>query len=298
MDQNKFFQKLLIQPINNLINDIIENVIILSPIKNAKYKRNVQYTIKDYVIGIIDVVKNYSSWNSYKGAMNKDTLRLKFNEWSKLGIFEYTYKKSLTKYLKTAKRTEELKYQTIDSTFIEDINGSKYSTYSGIYKRRKGEASKGIKITSLVTTKGIPISVNINQAHNYDTTLLPDVINKCVINCNTKKYYKHNRYKQYLLADSGYDSKLIHQKLIKKGYIPIIKQNKRNIKNKKLIRVFNNKQKEIYRKRKIIENYHSWIKKFPKIKSLYERNIEYYKGLLFVGISIIINRRIINNKKK
>jgi hypothetical protein len=58
----------------------------------------------------------------------------------------------------------------------------------------------------------------------------------------------------------------------------------------------NNKQKEIYKKRIIIENYHSWIKKFPKIKSLYERNIDSYKGLLLLGISIIINRRIVKNK--
>ena len=35
--------------------------------------------------------------------------------------------------------TEELKYQSIDSTHIDDINKSKSSSYSGIYKRRKGK---------------------------------------------------------------------------------------------------------------------------------------------------------------
>jgi hypothetical protein len=104
------------------------------------------------------------------------------------------------------------------------------------------------------------------------TPLLPKVIDKRIINCNTKKYQNHNRFKQYLLADSGYDSIENHRKLIMKGYVPLIVQNRRNIKNKKLIRKMNNKQKEIYKKRTIIENYHSWIKKFSKIKSLYERN--------------------------
>ena len=64
--------------------------------------------------------------------------------------------------MKNTRITEELKYQSIDSTFIEDINGSKSAFYNKIYKQRKGEASKGIKISSLVTTKGIPISISID----------------------------------------------------------------------------------------------------------------------------------------
>ena len=294
---NYHFKKLLTKPINNLINEIIESVKVLSPYKNDFYKRNVKYSIKDYVIGIIDVIKNNTSWNSYSGNINGNTLRKKHNEWIKLGIYERSYKNSLKKYLKTTKITEELKYQSIDSTFIEDINGSRYASYNNVYKRRKGESSKGIKITSLVTTNGIPISIFINQGHNYDSPLLPNVINKRIIKCNTKKYANHNRYKQYLLADSGYDSKRNHKMLINKGYTPIIIQNRRNIKNSKLIRKLNSKQKKIYKKRTIIENYHSWLKKFLKIKSLNERNISSYKGLLLLSISIIISRRTIKNKK-
>jgi len=133
----------------------------------------------------------------------------------------------------------------------------------------------------------------VDPGNKYDSPLLPNVVNNCVIDCKTKKYQNHNRYKQYILADSGYDSKNNHSLLKNKGYTPIIIQNKRNIKNKKLIRKFNVKQKKIYNKRIIVENYHSWLKKFSKIKSLHERKIESYMGLLFLSISIIINRRII-----
>ena len=78
-----------------------------------------------------------------------------------MGIFEDAYKSSLKKYLKTKKITEKLKYQSIDSTFVEDINGSSFASHNSLYKRRKGEASNGIKVTSIVTS-GIPLSVNIN----------------------------------------------------------------------------------------------------------------------------------------
>ncbi len=118
---NYHFRKLLTRPIVNLINEIINSVQYLSPIKNNFYKRNIKYSIEDYVIGIIDVVKNNTSWNSYNGIINGNTLRKKHTEWIKLGVYERVYKNSLNKYLKKVKITEELKYQSIDSTFVEEL---------------------------------------------------------------------------------------------------------------------------------------------------------------------------------
>ena len=140
-------------------------------------------------------------WNAYSGIVNGNTLRKKHNEWVKMGVYENAYKKSLKKYLKTTKITEELKYQSIDSTFIEDVNGSKYSTHSGIYKRRKGEASKGIKVTSLVTTNGIPISITINQGHEHDSPRGASVL---VENCIFAKmqFYQNQYYRKSLITAS------------------------------------------------------------------------------------------------
>ena len=53
---------------------------------------------------------------------------------------------------------------------------------------------------------------------------------------------------------------------------------------------------QIYKNRRIIENYHSWLKKFKKIKCLYEHKVDNYKGLLLLGLLIIVGRRIIKNK--
>jgi transposase len=90
----------------------------------------------------------------------------------------------------------------------------------------------------------------------------------------------------------GYDSKKNYKILHKKGYIPLIPQNRKNIKNKNLLRKFNEKHNKIYKKRNIIENYHSWLKKFKKIKCLYEHKVNYYEGLLLLGLTIIVSRRI------
>jgi len=76
-----------------------------------------------------------------------------------------------------------------------------------------------------------------------------------------------------------------------KGYHPIIPYNLRNTKNKKLIKKLTSKEKEIYRKRIIVEKYFSWIKTYPKIDKIHEKTKKSYMGLLYLAsIKILINR--------
>ena len=53
--------------------------------------------------------------------------------------------------------------------------------------------------------------------------------------------------------------------------------------------------KNIYKKKLIIENYYLWLKKFVKIQSLYERNINSYKKLVYLANVIIVSTRINKN---
>ena len=64
-----------------------------------KNLETVKYKLEDYVIGIIDVLKNNTSWNSYNRFMNGNTLRKKHYEWIKVGVYDHVYKKSLNKYI-------------------------------------------------------------------------------------------------------------------------------------------------------------------------------------------------------
>jgi hypothetical protein len=74
MEYNNYhFRKLLIKPVNQVIDEIIDSVQLLSPVKNDFYKRHIKYTIRDYAIGIIDILKNNISWNSYSGIINGNT---------------------------------------------------------------------------------------------------------------------------------------------------------------------------------------------------------------------------------
>lgn len=288
--------KKLIKNINmdKFVNIFTNSVNKLSPIKNHNYKRNVKYTLNDYIFGIIDVLKNFISWNSYNGLIKGDTLRKKHIEFNKLGVYEDIYTTLLTKQLKKNK-CKQLKYQSMDSSNIRDLVGNKFSEYNFNCKNQKGYSSKCIKINALVTTNGIPLSIDVNKGNIYDSKLFSKTINNQIIQNDPKKYTKNNRYKQYFLADKGYDTKEIINEANKLGYISIIPQNKRNIRNKKLLRYLNMQRIKILKKRHVVENFFSWIKKFPKIKHLYERKIDSYKGLLFMSLIIILSRRVLNS---
>ena len=97
-----------------------------------------------------------------------------------------------------------------------------------------------------------------------------------------------------MLADSGYDSNLNKNYLRKKGYIPIIAPNIKNTKKKQLIKQkqLTKKGKEIYKKRKIIESFFSWIKNYPVVDQFYQKKISSQNGLLLLASSLFISKRI------
>jgi hypothetical protein len=138
------------------------------------------------------------------------------------------------------------------------------------------------------------LSTTLISSKQSDSTSLIKTIEQIPINLNTLRNSKINRYRQYMLADSGYDSKPNKEFLKKKGYIPIIAYNKRNCKNKKIIEKNKLKGKSlmIYKKRTIAEHSFAWLKNFPCINQNYQKTLESYYGLLLLASSIVISKRV------
>ena len=111
---------------------------------------------------------------------------------------------------------------------------------------------------------------------------------------NTLRNSKINRYKQFFLADSIYDSRKNHVFLKKRGYIPLIRYNRRNCKNSKIIkkRTFNGKNKKNYKRRFIIEASFAWLKNRPLINQIYEKTLASFHGLLKIACIKLISTRI------
>ena len=127
-----------------------------------------------------------------------------------------------------------------------------------------------------------------------DCVTITETLYNIPIDLNTLKNSKINRYKQYFLADSIYHSKRNITFLKKRGYIPVIKYNKKNTKDKKIIKAnkFTKKEQKIYKKRIIIESAFSWLKNFPVICQNYQKTISSYNGLLKLASIIMLEKKL------
>ena len=94
-----------------------------------------------------------------------------------------------------------------------------------------------------------------------------------------------DKYKDYFLADPGYDSKALKTELEKEGYKRIlIPQNKRNIKDIKKIKRFTDEEKNIYKKRLKIENTFCKMKNNRRICMRYDSKIENFMGFVYLSL--------------
>ena len=190
----------------------------------------------------------------------------------------------LSKYLGKNK-TKKCKYQSIDSSFIYNNQCREKLNRNTYYKGKKG-----IKISTIVDSNGIPLSILLLNGNESDIVTLIRTYQNIQIQTNSSKYTDHNRYKQYILADKWYYLKNNIDYIDSIGCIPIIAVNNRNTKDMNKIKCMSVEHKKIYKKRIIVENFFMKIKKYPKINIIYEKTIKSYNGLLlFVVLHLIGN---------
>lgn len=307
----------------NLIDLAVPIIDLLCPVK---YSPNGTYDNRYFLTCLIDFINVGHSWNKFKGTIqnpiNGKYLNAIHNKYCRNNVYNEIEKQILNKYLKNG-REKKLKFQTIDSSFIQNKQGSvKNNNYlltnkekiKNIKIKRNNELlpinkqtkertfidfnryngrKKYFKILVIVDTFGTPLTKAIASSKESDSSTLTRTV------CNlpylkTLNNSKINRYKQTFLADSGYDTKQNKKFLIRKGYTPLIKYNKRNTKDKKKIKKnsFNKNESNIYKKRLIVESFNSWIKNYPTINQNYQKSIRSFEGLFSLGCSIIISKRI------
>jgi transposase len=265
------------------IKDAVLTINYLCPIKKCPATK---YSNEDYLRGILEVFYKYSCWRSYEGKIKWKTLNAKYNQWCKLNVFDTIHEQLLTKYLKKNK-TKKLKYQSIDSTAIANKQGCKLVEYNGFYGRKRY-----IKVSSLTDVDGVPLAIHVFSGKGNDNDTIKNTMDALPIDLDTKKHQNNNRYKQYLLADTGYCSEANRSLLTKKGYTPLIWHNRRNTKDKTKLKKFNNKQLLKYKNRRIIEPQFAWLKRFPKVNCLYEKNISSFYGFVLLAACHRISNKI------
>lgn len=245
---------------------------------------NQKYNLKTIINDLMYVLKTGLSWRDYRGSINWHTLYHHFCFFRDNDIFKNVYIHMLNHYYKYNK-TSKLKYQIVDSSFIQN--------QFGVDKIGRNKYFKNKKVTklSIVTdVNGIPISVLLDKGNVHDSQFIEKHLNDFLIVTKTYEYRNFNKYKQYMLADAGYDSANVQNLLIQKGYVPIIAHNRRNTKDPSKIKKFNKLQKCKYKKRIIVENAFSWIKKNKRLLMRFDKLSTSYLSFVYLALTKIIFR--------
>ena len=137
----------------------------------------------------------------------------------------------------------------------------------------------------LADKKGIPLSVVITSANTHDMKAAAETLD-CIV---TKRppAKKDKKQQQNLCLDKGYDFPEIEQEVVRRGYVPHIRQRGEGKKSVKKGR------RHHLTRRWVIERTNSWHNRFRKLLVRYEKKAENYLGLVHMSCCITVYRRII-----
>ncbi len=327
-EMNKIQKRIKNVGIDRLIEISVPIMDYLAPIK---WSPNQKYDNKYFLICLLDFVTTSVSWRAYKGTIthpiNGRYLNQIHNKFVTNKVYDHINKAILKEYFKTGKE-DKMRIQIMDSSFIANKGGSvknnnhllsdkvkkdnavileknrnlprnrrsrkKIKPETFIDFNRYNGRKKYIKVSSITNEYGVPLGTAMISAKQSDSISVTETVSELKVDLNTLRNSKVNRYKQYMLMDAQYDSKDNRAYLEKSGYVPIIAHNKRNTKNKKILKIkkMNASHKKIYKKRRMVESYFAWIKNFPCINQLYEKTISSYKGLFMLASSIVIAKHV------
>jgi len=258
---------------------------ILNDVKIGKFYNIIhphsKYLLDDILIRILYILKTGLCWRSldhfyfnnkivkWKSGRSRiyavrKSVYFHFCRFVNNNIFKKLFMKLRTQYIQNNK----IHIQIIDSTFILNKNGKNFIARNKFYKNKNCN-----KVSIITDVNGTPLSVFVKTGNKHDLSFM-----------NYHKYdlFVRNKNKSniILLADKGYESKKIRTSINQFNYQMMIPK-KSNMKQ------FYQFDKNLYKKRIIVEHAFQKIKAFRKIA-----NIINYLSFLYLATSILIFNNI------
>lgn len=271
----------------SLIDDIltkVKKIPILWKHFNFSYKSQ-KYSLTDILPCIFEVLKKSIDWR-YVTNLKTNSKNISWSaiyrvyiKLNKANIFEEVYVDNVKKYIKKCPNNK-LKYILSDTTTIYNKHNEDCVKRNAYFKNKKVA-----KISPITDKYGVPLHIEVYSGNRHDSSILCEQLdNDFYINDDIL-----DNNKKYFLADTGYDSKNIRDKLEAENMKPIIDYNIRNTKDENKIKKLTDKEEIIYKKRCRVENLFCKLKKnYRRCEFVYERHIKNYKGFLFMALFLIV----------
>lgn len=224
------------------------------------------------IAGIFYLVRTGCQWGALPLCFGAPkTVYHRFVELVKLGAFQIIWKSILMLYDRTTGL--RLQDQSVDSQHKKAPFGGDKTGKSPVDRRKLGT-----KINLAVEENGIPIAITIARANQHDTQLFAPILKDLPNQINQSKNH-------YLHTDKGYTSKSNRKEAINNNYTPVMPNKKP--KNKPYE---NSPVKDL--KRWVVERTFSWIGRFRRIFTRYERKSKHFLAMVQFACLIIVFKKI------
>ena len=228
---------------------------------------NQKYSIDLIIDEILYVLKTGLAWRNIRSPVHWNTLYQHFKILVNFKIFDKLFNFFKKVYLKSHKSNIFI----IDSSFIFNKFGKNKIARNKFCKNKNCN-----KISYVTDEIGVPLSVIVDKGSIHDISFFNKHINDI---------YNNNRNNSgnpsFILADKAYESKK-YRNILSNYNCKLMIPKKKNMINSYYF------DKQIYKKRIIIENTFQKLKVFRKVPIRYDRLFRNYKGFVLLASSILI----------
>ena len=234
----------------------------LIKIKCTQVKRRpIIHSNEECVENILKLLKTGQQWNTL--GKSYSTYHKRFCEWSNKGIFSdaFYFLQKLSKFSNSMKTAFY-----IDSCVIRNKCG--YDEISHYYKIK---CKRSVKITIIVGSNGLPVSLCVSKSSVHDVKFVMPAVSK--IKLRTRKI-------KTLIGDCGYQQSQYREEFNKRG-INYLYNQKKNLKNPFIM---NPKEKQLLDNRFVVEKAFSNILSNRRLNVRYEQQVKHFESFVYLAM--------------
>lgn len=273
--EDKKFQAIIAEFVDGKYHMIREfREIILSVVaEKCKAVRKSKYDNRYYLDNIMLVLEKYKTWDTLRTIhMSKPRYHYKTIQdvhlrWSSHNVYQEAYNILLTKHKLTSLNMRNELDIYIDTTSIYNLNGSEQTGYGGESRKKRIT-----KVSMACTADKTIVAACAVNAHSHDsTTVVPtlQVLEKLNLTYNTVN----------VVGDGGYCTNIANKHILKRDHKAVIMYPHRR--NQRIRTPIEHKKK--LKTRHVIENSFAPLKKFTKIVTRVDKNIQPYMGFFHLA---------------